>query len=372
MQILIRSLATGTCSRALWRSPDALAKWRDCMGSLKSLGIMFAACSVLPVSCGVCQASEPFYQGLGTYKRHITTSSPLAQRYFNQGLAFLHGFNHGAAIRSFREAEQIDPQCAMAHWAIAVASGPHINFPLVPPPAAVLAWKELKLATECATSSSAVEKDLIAALGVRYANPQPEDRGGLDLAYANEMRKVWAAHPTDPDVGAFFAEAMLDLRPWDQWTLDGKPQPGTDEILGTLRKVLALNPNHPFANHLYIHSVEASPHPELADGAANLMRTLQPGISHNVHMPSHIDIHRGRWRESIIANLKAVEADRKYRAIVGPATGFLPVYIAHNEHMLAYSAMMIGRSKLAIDHIRAMAAGLPEDFVKEYAPMVDV
>ncbi len=199
------------------------------MGSLKSLGIMFAAGSVLSVSCGVCQALEPFYQGLGTYKRHITTSSPLAQRYFNQGLAFLHGFNHGAAIRSFREAEQIDPQCALAHWAIAVASGPHINFPMVPLPAVALAWKELKLATECATNSSAVEKDLIAALGVRYAKPQMEDRAGLDLADANEMRKVWAAHPTDPDVGAFFAEAMLDLRPWDQWTLDGKPQPGTDD-----------------------------------------------------------------------------------------------------------------------------------------------
>ena len=163
-------------------------------------------------------AEEPLFEGLGSYTRTITTSSPEAQRYFNQGLAFLHGFNHGAAIRSFQRAAELDPECAMAHWAIALASGPHINYPLVPPPAAERAWKELGLAKQYAPHASPVERELIEALSHRYANPQPEDRSPLDRAYADAMRAVWQEHPDDPDVGVFFAEAMMDLRPWDQWT----------------------------------------------------------------------------------------------------------------------------------------------------------
>ena len=312
-------------------------------------------------------AQEPLFEGLGSHKRKVTTDSPKAQRYFNQGLAFLQGFNHGAAIRSFQEAARLDPECAMAHWGIALASGPHINYPLVPPPAAELAWKELNLAQKHAAQATRVERDLIEALSTRYANPQPEDRSELDRAYAEAMRKVWKAHPDDPDVGALFAEAMMDLRPWDQWTPEGQPQPGTDEILATLDAVLKLNINHPLANHLYIHAVEASPNPERADAPANRLRKLQPGLAHNVHMPSHIDIRRGRWQQAINSNLKAVEADRKYRKIAGPSKGFLPVYVAHNEHMLAYAAMMTGQSEMAIKHIRDMVAGLPEDFLKEYA-----
>ena len=316
-------------------------------------------------------AEEPLFEGLGSYKRKITTDSAKAQRYFNQGLAFLQGFNHGAAIRSFEEAARLDPECAMAHWGVALASGPHINYPLVPPPAAELAWKELNLARKYAPGASSVERDLIEALSVRYADPQPEDRSPLDRAYAEAMRKVWIAHPNDPDVGAFFAEAMMDLRPWDQWTAEGQPQPGTDEILATLDAVLKLDINHPLANHLYIHAVEASPNPERADAPANRLRKLQPGLAHNVHMPSHIDIRRGRWQQAINSNLKAVEADRKYRKIAGPSKGFLPVYVAHNEHMLVYAAMMTGQSELAIKHIRDMVAELPKDFLKEYAMVAE-
>jgi hypothetical protein len=131
------------------------------------------------------------------------------------------------------------------------------------------------------------------------------------------MRRVWQSYPNDPDVGAFFAEAMMDLRPWDQWTPEGQPNPGTEEILATLDVVLKLNPEHPFANHLYIHATEASPHPERADAAADRLRALQPGLAHNVHMPSHIDIRRGRWQQAVDTNIKAVEADRRYRKIAG-------------------------------------------------------
>ncbi len=310
-------------------------------------------------------AAEPLFDGLGTHKRKITTKSPQAQRYFNQGLAFLHGFNHNAAIRSFQEAARLDPACAMAHWGVAYANGPHINAAVVPPPAAEAAWNALQLARANVANASPVERALIEALSHRYADPQPEDRAPLDRAYADAMREVWKAYPQDDDVGAFFAEALMDLRPWDQWTPTGEPQPGTDEVLATLNAVLKINPRHPFANHLYIHAVEASPHPELADQAAERLRGLQPGLAHNVHMPSHIDIRRGRWQQAVASNLKAVEADRRYRKVFGEPKGLVPVYAAHNQHMLAYAAMMTGQRDLAMKHIRALVAEVPPDFLKE-------
>jgi tetratricopeptide (TPR) repeat protein len=208
---------------------------------------------------------------------------------------------------------------------------------------------------------------LIDAVAKRYANPQPEDRSGLDRAYADAMREVWKTFPGDPDVGAFFAEAMMDLRPWNQWTPEGEPQPGTDEILATLEAVLKLNPKHPFANHLYIHAVEASPNPERAIAAADRLRNLQPGLAHNGHMPSHIDIRTGGWLQAVDTNVGAVEADQRYRKIFGPAKGFLNVYVAHNRHMLAYAAMMTGQRDLAVKHIRAMVTELPADFLEENA-----
>jgi tetratricopeptide (TPR) repeat protein len=160
---------------------------------------------------------------------------------------------------------------------------------------------------------------------------------------------------------------MMNLRPWDQWTPDGKPQPGTDEIIATLHAVLTLNPNHPLANHLYIHAVEASPNPERAMAAADRLRNLQPGLAHNVHMPSHIDIRTGQWLKAVDTNAKAVEADQRYRKIFGPPKGFLNVYIAHNRHMLAYAAMMTGQRDLAMKNIRAMIAEMPSEFLTENA-----
>ena len=328
-------------------------------------------CGAALTSLQVHGAQEPFFEGLGSYTRTITTTSPETQKYFNQGLNFVFGFNHGAAIRAFQAAETIDPDCAMAHWGVALACGPHINFPVVPPPAAELAWKELALAQEHVAHTSAVEQALIEALSHRYADPQPEDRGPLDQAYADAMRSVWKAHSDDPDVGALFAEAMMDLRPWDQWTHEGQPQPGTDEILTTLEQVMKLNLNHPFANHLYIHALEASPHPERALAAADRIRDLQPGLAHNVHMPSHIDIRIGHWYEAITANLKAVEADRRYRAFVGEPKGLIVFYAAHNQHMLAYAAMMTGQRDLAVEQIRAMVKGMPEDELKKYAMLTE-
>ena len=314
----------------------------------------------------------PLFAGLGVHSRKITTDSALAEQYFNQGLNFVFGFNHGAAIRSFQEAARLDPECAMAHWGIALACGPNINFPAVPPPAAALAWRELTLAREHAAKASIVEQDLINALGSRYIQSPLEDRSPLDLAYAVAMRKLWRDNPHDADVGALFAEAMMDLRPWDQWTTDGQAQPGTEEVLSTLDAVLMLDLQHPLANHLYIHAFEASRHPERALPAADRLRDLQPGLAHNVHMPSHIYIRVGHWQDAVLANLKAVEADRQYRLISGGPDGFLGNYIAHDEHMLAYAAMMTGQSQLALEHISAMVSGLSEDFRRDYGATAEV
>jgi hypothetical protein len=267
-------------------------------------------------------AKEPLYDGLGSYSRKVTTDSAEAQRYFDQGLGFLHGFNHRAADPGVSASRELDPECAMAHWGVALACGPHINSMAVPPPAAELAWKELELAQKNAGNASPVERALIDALAKRYANPQPEDRSGLDRAYADAMREVWKKYPKDPDVGALFAEAMMNLRPWDQWTPDGKPQPGTDEIIATLDAVLKLNPNHPLANHLYIHAVEASPNPERAMVAADRLRNLQPGLAHNVHMPRTSTFAPAKWLKAVDTNAKAVEADQRYRKIFGPPKVF--------------------------------------------------
>jgi tetratricopeptide (TPR) repeat protein len=317
-------------------------------------------------------ATEPLFDGLGTYTKKITTKSPEAQRYFNQGLAWFHGFHHAAAIRSFQEAARLDPECAMAHWGVALANGPHINLPMVPPPAAEQAWQSITLAQKFAAKATPVERDLIAALATRYANPQPEDRSPLDRAYAEAMRKAWRTHSKDPDVGALFAESVMTLRPWDLWTHDGKPQPGTEEVIATLEAVFKLNLNHPFANHLYLHALEASNTPERAMSAADRLRDLQPALAHNVHMPSHIDIRNGRWQDAITANVKAIEASRRLRARMGqPPPGPIYIYNAHNHHMLAYAAMMTGQSELAIGQIRTMVASLPADFLKDFAPFVD-
>ncbi len=317
---------------------------------------------------GAPEASTiPIVGGLGSHSLRVTTHSDKAQEYFDQGLRFLFGFNHGAAIRSFQETARLDPACAMAHWGIAYANGPHINFPVVPPPAAEQAWNALQLARSHAAQASSFEQALIEALSTRYVQPpQPEDRRSLDEAYANAMRDVWKRFPDNADAGVLFVESMMDLRPWDQWTPAGEPQPGTEEILSTLDAVLKLNPDHPFANHLYIHAMEASHQPGRALAAADRLLTLQPGLAHNVHMPSHIYIRVGQWQRAIDSNLAAVGADRAYRRIVGPATGLLPMYVAHNQHMLAYAAMMSGQRKLALSHIRGMVRDLPPEFLRDF------
>ena len=338
------------------------------MRAFTRLAVLVLGVGLLPSSL---RADEPLYEGLGTTAPKVTAANPEAGKYAVQGIKFLYGFSHGAAIRSFEQAIKLDPTCAMAYWGIAYANGPHVNFPLVPPPMAEAAWKNLQLAKRYAGTCTPVEKDLIDALSTRYANPQPEDRSPLDKAYADAMRKVWQKHPDDADVGALFAESMMDLSPWNQWTKDGSPNPGTEEIVATLEAVMKLNVNHPFANHLYVHAVEASQHPEKAVAAADRLRDLQPGLAHNVHMPTHVDIRVGQWQKAIDWNAKAIDSAVAYHKLSGPPQGLLIFYEAHNYHMLAYAALMTGQRELAVKQIKAMVASLPDDFVKDFSPMIE-
>jgi tetratricopeptide (TPR) repeat protein len=338
--------------RTILRGPQALRT-----------AAFLTAMSVAGVTTGA-PPEVPLFDGLGDHSRRVTTSSAKAQRYFDQGLAFLYAFNHDEALRSFRRATELDPSCAMAFWGVAIANGPHINNPVVPPDREKAAWDAVRKAKALAPATTPVERALIAAAETRYADPQPQDRAPLDRAYAEAMRGVHREFPDDADVGALFAEALADLRPWDLWTADGQPQPGTEELVALLEAVMAKAPRHLLALHLYIHAVEASPHPEKADQAAERLRDVAPGLGHLVHMPSHIDVRRGRWAEAITTNARAMEADRRYRER-SPEQGFYRLYMAHNHHMLAYGAMMNGRSALALETIRRMAADIPPDFVRD-------
>lgn len=311
-----------------------------------------------------------FAVDLGRHSFKVTTTLPAAQRAFDRGLTLAYSFAHEAAMDEFRRATAADPKLAMAWWGIALVNGPHINFPMVPPDRAQAAWEALTKAQSLASNASAVERALIEALSKRYANPAPDDRGPLDGAYADALREVWRQFPRHPDVGALLAEALMDLHPWDLWTGDGQPQPWTAEIVSTLKRVLKLDPQHPGGNHLYVHALEASPHPERALAAANRLRHLVPGASHMVHMPAHIDARVGHWREAAAANVKAMQADGVYRA-AHPRPGFYAMYMAHNAHFLAYTEMMRGRSAEALRAAHLMVDGIPPEFLDRFAAVAD-
>ena len=337
--------------------------------------ILIGTCLALVLAAAVPAAAQDEAPALdaklGTWTRMVTTGSPEAQRYFDQGLVLCYAFNHEEALRNFRAAAEADPACAMAQWGIAYVHGLHINNPVMDEEASRAAYAAVTRARELAqASASPVERALIAALVERYAWPAPEDRTGLDRAYADAMRKVHAAYPADADVGALFAESLMDLRPWDLWTPDGAMQPGTDEIIAVLEGVLASTPDHPAANHFYIHTMEASPQPERARASADRLRDLTPDASHLVHMPAHIDIRLGDYDAAVKANQRAVEADKLLLA-QGGGQGFFALYRAHNYHFLAYAAMFDGRREVAMTAARDMVASLPLELVRAFPDFLD-
>ncbi|MBK7769587.1 MAG: tetratricopeptide repeat protein [bacterium] len=300
----------------------------------------------------------------------MTTASADAQRWFDQGLTLCYGFNHAEAILSFGKAAAADPECAMAWWGIAYAWGPHINNPEMNEEAIEQSHAAMTTAMQKLPQASPLERMLIEALHHRYAWPSPPDRTPLNQAYAAVMREVWHANPDNADVGALFAESLMNLRPWDLWTPDGQMQPGTGELTETLASVLALEPKHPAALHFTIHTWEASPTPEKALPAADVLRDLVPWAGHLVHMPGHIDIRLGRYAEAATANQKAIAVDLAYVEKAGRG-GFYTIYRAHNYHFLAYAAMFEGRREVALTAARDMAREVPLEVVRAFPDLLD-
>lgn len=339
---------------------------------LGSLVVLFALPAVVTAQADAKPAASavPLYENLGSHHRKITTASDAAQAYFDQGLVWAYAFNHDEAIRLFREAARHDPQCAMAWWGIALCYGPHINRPLVPPEHSRQAWSALQKAIGLKAEASPLERELIDALATRYSDPPPEDRAALNQAYADAMCGVWEHHSADADVGTLCAEALMNLRPWGLWATDGQPQPGTERIEAMLSQVLKLAPDHPGANHLYIHVIEPSPHPERATAAADRLRNLVPAASHLVHMPSHIDVLTGRWAQASRQNELAIEADARYRKL-SPRQDFYHVYMMHNHHMLAFASMMEGRREVALRAARQLIDSVPEEYAAREPGLVD-
>ena len=308
----------------------------------------------------------PVFKGLGVHRHPISTRNPQTQMYFDQGVNLLFGFNHAEAIRSFREAARLDPDCAMCWWGVAFALGPNINMPM-PDDAVAPAWAALQTARALEPHANPEERAWIEALATRYSPDPKADRHTRDEAFAKAMGALWRAHPQDLDAGTFYAEAMMDTQPWDYWEQDGKtPKGHASEIVSTLETIIKRAPNHPGALHLYIHAVEATTTPERAEAAADRLEKLMPGAGHIVHMPSHIYYRVGRYADAAKVNTDAALIDEAYIAACR-AQGFYPAgYYGHNIHFLWTSSEMQGRYHAALDASRRLvkavdAVGLAKD-----------
>ena len=310
------------------------------------------------------------HDGFSGYARKVTTRSAEAQRWFDQGIQLLYGYNHDEAIRSFEKAAEIDPSCAMAWWGSAYARGLHINNPEMGEEQSRLADEAARKAVAALDDETPVEQALVRAVRQRYEWPAPEDRSPLDQRYADAMEAAWHQFPDDADVGALFAESLMNLQPWDLWTGEGAPKGRTMEIVAVLERTLARAPHHPGANHFYIHAIEASPWPERGTEAAERLRNLVPGSGHLVHMPSHIFIRTGRYADAADANQRAIDADEAYFARA-PEPDFYSLYFMHNIHFLAYAAMMEGRYQTAIEAARKIEENIPPEFLKNYVTLAD-
>ncbi len=307
---------------------------------------------------------------LGDHSFPISTSSSEAQSAFDRGLTLSYAFSHAAAEREFRRAAELDPKAPMPWWGVALVNGPHINYPLVPENKAKTAWEALGQATKRLSNANALEKDLIHALSTRYVEHQGEDRSKLDQAYAQAMKTLWFRYPKNADIGTFYAEALMDLHPWDLYNKDGSSKAWTPEIVNTLEQAISLNNNHPGANHLYIHAVEGSTSPERAVRSADLLQTLVPGAGHLVHMPAHIYLRVGRWEDAAKANEQAILADEEFRKS-NSKPGFYAIYMTHNQHFLSFVYMMQGKREAALKSTREMLAAIPPEFLRDYGPIAD-
>jgi len=316
----------------------------------------------------------PLLENLGNHHHQISTKNPLAQRYFNQGLILAYGFNHALAERSFQEAARLDSNCAMCYWGVAYVLGPNINAPM-DDAAVPKAYTAIHKALLLAPQGSSAEQAYIQALAKRYAPKPVKDRTYLDQAYASAMREVYQNYPQDLDAATLSAEALMDLSPWNYWTKDGQPTTYTNEIVATLESVMNRYPNHPGANHYYIHAVEASQTPERAIKSAQRLENLVPGAGHLVHMPSHVYWRVGRYHDAARINERAIQVDETH-AVGGTrdqnAHSFYNLaYYPHNIHFLFAAAQMEGRSQLALKAARKLVAKIPAQAYRDVPVLED-
>ncbi len=314
-----------------------------------------------PQSLEAWAEGAQIFAGLGDYHRPASTSSAQAQAYFDQGLRLLYAFNHDEATRSFARAAELDPDCAPCYWGVALTVGPNYNLTHVEAVRVRVAFEALRRARAREEHASAVERGLIEALALRHPSPDAPDRAqGPELlrAYAQAMTALAARFPDDDDVQVLTAEAQMTVHAWKLWDAGGQPIADTAAIEERLERVLARNPHHPGANHYYVHVMEESPTPGKALAAAVALTGMMPAAGHLEHMPAHIMQRVGRYEDAAEANRRGAAADRAYLARAD-APDYYPMYYAHNEEFLAYSASMEGRKAESLAAVAELAAILP-------------
>lgn len=320
-------------------------------GSMLSQALLTAAAVAAPAS----QVRPiPLYPDLATSPFPVSTRDPQARRYFSQGLLLGYGFNHAGAVRSFREAQRIDPDCAMCWWGEALALGPNINAPMDERdrPSALRAMDRAMALRDAA---SPMEQALIQAVARRYSRDPQADRATLDASYADAMLHIAQRFPADDDVAVLAAEAAMDTTPWNYWEPDRKTPIGrTGEAVRLVETVLHRNPAHIQAAHLYIHLMEASDPQRAEVSADRLAKPLAPSAAHLVHMPGHIYQRRGRHADAIRVNIAAARADEAYIRSAGDNGLVRYGYYPHNVHFIVTSAQMAGDMRTAIREARRL------------------
>jgi tetratricopeptide (TPR) repeat protein len=335
--------------------------------TLPLLAVVAAACSSAPAP-EPSAPRAPLYGNLGNHHHAISTDSPDAQQYFDQGLTLSYAFNHAEAIRSFKQGIALDPECAMCFWGVAFALGPNINAPITEE-AAKEAFGAIEQARRHAASATEKERAYIEALARRYSADPKADRVPLDRAYADAMREVVKRFPDDLDAATLFAQSLMDTSPWNYWDQNGNPRPFTSEVLSALEAVLARKEDHVGAIHLYIHAVEASPNPGRAERYADKLAALVPGAGHLVHMPGHIYLRTGRYADASQANVDAIKADEAYFAgdAVPGNMMYQISYYPHNSHFLVMSASLEGRRDEALRAAEEVRSRVHADMIRDPA-----
>ena len=309
----------------------------------------------------------PPLPGTGNHRWKISTNNDSAQFYFNQGINCYYGFHIIEAMASFKKAARLDPSCAMLQWAQALTYGPNINdLGYAASPDALVA---ISKAVELSGNAAEKEKILIQAQRVRYSADSTMKREKLNQLYVDKMKEAYDKFPADGDIGALYADALMLQHPWDLWKTNGTPKPWTPLIREVLEKLLAAYPEHPGANHYYIHVMEPSPYADQAIPSAERLGELTPGLSHLVHMPSHIYLRTGNYSKGVEVNEKAVSSYKKYITLYAPVTGNDFLYIIHNLHMQTNHAMMEGHSALSVQSANELVNSIPKDYLSMPAPL---